>query len=180
ISEAQIQSQLDVLNEDFRRLNTNKDNLWPQAIDSEIEFSLATQDPWGDATCGITRTYTDSTKFYGKIGMKFNDSGGINGWPYTDNLNIWVCDLSGRLGFATFPGGSNTDLDGIVCDYQAFGRIGDLKPDFNLGRTATHEVGHWLNLRHIWGDGDCFDDDFVSDTPNSDEANYNCDVGHIS
>ena len=179
ISDAQIHSQLDVLNEDFRRLNQDKDNLWPQAIDSEIEFCLATQDSYGDATCGITRTYTDSTKFYGKTGMKSTATGGIDGWSYQDYLNIWVCDLSGRLGFATFPG-TATDLDGIVCDYQAFGRIGDLKPDFNLGRTATHEVGHWLNLRHIWGDGDCTYDDNVSDTPLSNDHNYGCDIGHIS
>ena len=179
ISDAQIQSQLDVLNEDFRRLNSNKDNLWPQATDAEIEFCLATQDPYGDATCGITRTETDSLKFYGKFGMKANSTGGKDAWPAEDYLNIWVCDLSGRLGFATFPGGDPA-IDGIVCDYQAFGRIGDLKPDFNLGRTATHEVGHWLNLRHIWGDGNCNYDDHVADTPLSDDSNYNCNIGHIS
>ena len=181
ISAAQIQSQLDVLNEDFRRMNSDADNTWSQASDAEIEFCLATRDPNGDATCGIVRTQTDSTKFYSKFSMKSKSTGGADPWPYQDYLNIWVCDLSGLLGFARFPGYSNPELwDGVVTDYKAFGTIGDLKPDFALGRTTTHEIGHWLNLRHIWGDGDCFDDDFVSDTPLSDDSNYGCNLGHVS
>ena len=181
ISDAQIQSQLDVLNEDFRRMNGDADNTWGQASDSEIEFCLATRDVIGDQTCGITRTKTDSTKFYSKFSMKSKATGGADPWPYEDYLNIWVCDISGLLGFARFPGYDNPELyDGVVIDYRAFGTIGDLKPDFDLGRTTTHEIGHWLNLRHIWGDGDCFDDDFVSDTPVSDDSNFGCDIGHVS
>ncbi len=181
ISDAQIQSQLDVLNQDFRRLNTDADNLWPQASDAEIEFCLANRDPNGDATCGIIRTYTDSTKFYSKFSMKAKATGGSDPWPYQDYLNIWVCDISGLLGFARFPGYSDPELwDGVVTDYRAFGTIGDLRPDFALGRTTTHEIGHWLDLRHIWGDGDCLEDDGIMDTPNSNAANYNCDIGHRS
>ncbi|GLR16350.1 hypothetical protein GCM10007940_09650 [Portibacter lacus] len=181
LSDAQIQSQIDVLNEDFRRLNADADNLWGQAADAEIEFCLASRDPYGDATCGITRTQTDSIKFYSKFTMKSSATGGIDPWPYQDYLNIWVCDISGLLGFARFPEYSDPELyDGVVTDYLSFGRIGNLKEDFNLGRTTTHEVGHWLNLRHIWGDGDCFYDDFVSDTPVSDDHNYGCNPGHIS
>ncbi|MCL4109532.1 UNVERIFIED_CONTAM: hypothetical protein GTU68_038927 [Idotea baltica] len=181
ISDAQIQSQLDVLNEDFRRLNSDADNLWSQASDTEIEFCLATRDQYGDATCGITRTYSDSTKFYSKFSMKSSLTGGVEPWPYQDYLNLWVCDISGLLGFARFPGYADPELyDGVVTDYLSFGRIGNLKTDFALGRTTTHEIGHWLNLRHIWGDGDCFYDDFVSDTPVSNDHNYGCDIGHIS
>ena len=181
ISDAQIQSQIDVLNEDFRRMNGDADNIWTQASDSEIEFCLATRDAFGEQTCGITRTQTDSTKFYSKFSMKSKATGGADPWPYEDYLNIWVCDISGLLGFARFPGYDNPELyDGVVTDYRAFGTIGDLKSDFNLGRTTTHEIGHWLNLRHIWGDGDCFDDDFISDTPLSGGSNYGCDIGHLS
>lgn len=179
ISDAQIQSQMDVLNQDFRRLNTDKDNLWPQASDVEFEFCLATRDTYGDANCGITRTQTDSTKFYSKLSMKSDATGGKSPWPAEEYLNIWVCDISGLLGFATFPGG-DIDIDGVVTDYRAFGTIGDLRDDFALGRTTTHEIGHWLNLRHIWGDGDCNYDDLVADTPISDDHNYNCNIGHIS
>lgn len=180
ISDEQIMSQIEVLNEDFRRRNADSDNTWSQAADTEIEFCLASRDIYGDATCGITRTYTDSTKFRVKKNMKFEATGGKSGWPEDEYLNIWVCDISGLLGFATFPNDPDRDEDGVVVDYLSFGRIGDLKLDFALGRTTTHEVGHWLNLRHIWGDGDCSFDDFVSDTPASDDHNYACDVGHVS
>ncbi len=181
ISDEQIYSQIDVLNEDFRRLNSDTNSIWPQAADSEIEFCLAAVDPDGFPTCGITRTQTDETSF-GSSGdpVKFSSSGGIDAWPSSDYLNIWVCDLSGTLlGYAQFPGGAAA-TDGIVVDYYNFGRIGDLDPDFDLGRTATHEVGHWLNLRHIWGDGPCPFDDFVDDTPTSNAPNYGCDIGSIA
>ncbi|WP_235295797.1 zinc metalloprotease [Portibacter marinus] len=179
ISDEQIYSQMQVLNEDFRRLNADADNLWPQAADTEFEFCLATRDPYGDPTCGITRTYSDTTKWAKGTNMKSTSTGGKTGWPADEYLNIWVCDIDGLLGFATFPGG-DLAIDGVVTDTRAFGTIGDLKTYFNLGRTTTHEIGHWLNLRHIWGDGDCNYDDFVSDTPISDDHNYGCDIGHIS
>ena len=180
ISDAQIQTQIDVLNEDFRRLNSDADNTWSQAADSEIEFCLATVDPSGNATTGITRTSTSVTSFGTNDQVKFNSSGGKDAWPAADYLNIWVCDISGGiLGYAQFPGG-NPATDGVVNDYQYFGTIGTATAPFNLGRTMTHEVGHYLNLRHIWGDGNCNVDDFVSDTPTSDAPNYGCAVGHVS
>jgi hypothetical protein len=178
LSEAQILSQIDVLNEDFRRLNADTNDIWPQAADTRIEFCMARTDPQGLATCGITRTETEVTSF-GASGdpVKFSSSGGIDAWPAEDYLNIWVCDLSpGLLGYAQFPGGDST-TDGVVVDYYYFGRIGNLDPDFNLGRTTTHEVGHWLNLRHIWGDGPCPFDDLVDDTPSSNNPNYGCQIG---
>ena len=184
ISDAQIQSQIQVLNEDFRRLNSDQDNLWPQAADSEIEFCLAQRDGNGDSTNGITRTFTDSTEFVLSTSMKSETTGGISAWPSDNYLNIWVCDISSISdeihGFATIPG-STPSLDGVVIDTRNFGTIvGILRLDFALGRTTTHAVGHWLDLIHIWGDGDCTEDDLVDDTPLSDDPNYNCDIGHIS
>ncbi|MEO0776612.1 MAG: M43 family zinc metalloprotease [Bacteroidota bacterium] len=180
LSNAQIQSQMDVLNEDFRRLNPDADNTWPQAADSEIEFCLATVDPTGAATDGITRTFTNVSSFGTNDNVKFDATGGKNAWPAADYLNFWVCDLSGGLlGYAQFPGGPPA-TDGIVNDYAYTGRGGSAQAPFDLGRTATHEVGHWLNLRHIWGDGGCGVDDFVADTPLSDASNGGCNVGHVS
>ncbi|MCB0663092.1 MAG: zinc metalloprotease, partial [Saprospiraceae bacterium] len=165
ISDAQVQSQIDVLNEDFRRLNADANNTWSQAADSEIEFCMATIDPNGTATTGITRRQTTVSSFSSNDNMKFYSTGGTDAWPAGDYLNIWVCDLSsGLLGYAQFPGGP-ANTDGVVIDYAYFGRNGSATPPFDLGRTATHEVGHWLNLRHIWGDGNCNVDDFVTDTP---------------
>ncbi len=184
VSNAQIQSQIDVLNEDFRRTNADQTNTPSQyasiAADTEIEFCLASVDPSGSATSGITRTSTTRTSFGTNDQMKFTSSGGHDAWPASDYMNMWVCDISGGiLGYAQFPGGSAA-TDGIVIDYQYFGRGGSASSPFDLGRTATHEVGHWLNLRHIWGDGGCSIDDFVSDTPASDGANYGCAAGHTS
>lgn len=180
ISDAQILSQITVLNDDFRRMNSDADNVWPQAADSQIEFCLASIDPSGNATSGITRTSTSKTSFGTNDQMKFNSSGGKDAWPASKYLNLWVCDISGGiLGYAQFPGGS-ASTDGVVIDYQYMGTIGTASYPFDLGRTATHEVGHWLNLRHIWGDGGCSVDDFVADTPTSDAANYGCAIGHVS
>ncbi len=180
ISEAQIQSQLDVLNDDFRRTNADADNTWSQAVDAEIEFCLATVDPDGNATTGIQRRQTNKPSFSSNDAVKKFGRGGLDAWPATDYLNIWVCNLgSGLLGYAQFPGGPSS-TDGVVVDYAYFGTIGTATAPFDLGRTTTHEVGHWLNLRHIWGDGGCSVDDFVSDTPLSDGPNYGCAEGHVS
>ncbi|MEL6969138.1 MAG: M43 family zinc metalloprotease [Bacteroidota bacterium] len=180
ISDAQIQSQMDVINADFRRTNSDADNVWSQAADSEIEFCLATIDPSGNPTNGITRTSTTRTSFSTNDDMKFDSRGGKDAWPRDDYLNMWVCDISGGiLGYAQFPGGAAA-TDGVVMDYQYFGTIGTATAPFDLGRTTTHEIGHWLNLRHIWGDGGCGVDDFVGDTPTSDAPNYGCALGHVS
>ena len=181
ISDAQIQSQLDILNEDFRRTNSDQDNVWESvAADTEIEFCLASFDPDGAPTNGILRVPTSVSSFGSNDAMKFSSQGGSDAWPASDYLNYWVCNLSGGLlGYAQFPGGSAA-TDGVVCGYQYTGNIGTASAPFDLGRTGTHEVGHWLNLRHIWGDGPCGADDFVSDTPESDGANYGCALGHTS
>jgi len=96
-------------------------------------------------------------------------------------LNMWICNIGGGiLGYAQFPGSGSAATDGVAMSPQYFGTIGSAQSPFDGGRTTTHEVGHWLNLRHIWGDGNCNADDFVSDTPTSDAANYGCATGHVS
>lgn len=183
ISEAQIQSQIDVLNEDFRRLNADASftpaEFLPVAADTEIEFCLAQRDPNNGPTNGITRTPTTETSFSTDANdVKSPTTGGTSGWPSSKYLNIWVCnaiDGGFTLGYAQFPGGPAA-TDGVVIGYNFFGRVGALESPFDLGRTTTHEVGHWLNLFHIWGDdfGSCTQDDAVSDTPRSGDAWYGC------
>jgi hypothetical protein len=181
ISDAQIRSQIQVLNEDFRRTNADANNTWSQAADVEIEFKLATHNYMGTSTTGITRTSTSATSFTKDDAVKFSNRGGRNGWPADNYLNIWVCNLSGNtLGYAQYPGGGPATTDGVVISYKYFGTTGTATAPFNKGRTTTHEVGHWLNLNHIWGDGGCGVDDNVSDTPLSDAPNYGCAVGHNS
>ncbi len=177
ISDAQILSQIAILNEDFRKLNADITNV-PGAFsglaaDAQIEFCMAVQDPSGNPTNGITRTQTTVTSFSTNNGVKSNSSGGKSPWPANKYLNIWVCNMSGgTLGYAQFPGGSSA-TDGVVVGYKYFGNIGTAQAPYNKGRTATHEVGHWLNLRHVWGDANC-GNDFVNDTPTSQAANYGC------
>ncbi len=180
ISDAQIQSQIDVLNEDFRRMNADANGQWSQGADTNIEFCLATVDPSGNPTNGINRVSTTKKSFRTNDDVKKSSRGGADAWDTGSYLNMWVCNLSNSiLGYAQFPGG-NPSTDGVVMLYTAFGRTGNVGAPYDLGRTATHEVGHWLNLRHIWGDGGCSVDDFVSDTPVSDGANYGCATGHVS
>ncbi|MDO8184751.1 zinc metalloprotease [Conexibacter sp. JD483] len=172
ISDAQIQSQIDVLNRDFRMTNADVRSLpavfAPLAADARIEFELARRDPSGRATSGITRTRTSAASFSDDDRVKSSRTAGVNAWPSDRYLNLWVCQLGGGLlGYAQFPGGAAA-TDGVVIRQSAFGTTGTAAAPFNLGRTATHEIGHWLNLRHVWGDDGtgCSGDDFVADTPN--------------
>ncbi|MFM2376402.1 MAG: hypothetical protein RLZZ165_1499, partial [Bacteroidota bacterium] len=180
ISDAQVQSQITALNNDFRRLNADRTNtpaaFASVAADCEITFCLATVDPNGAATTGITRTSTTTASFLDDDRVKSSTSGGKSPWNTSKYLNLWVCNLGGDLlGYAQFPGGS-ASTDGVVVDYTAFGTTGTAAAPFNKGRTLTHEVGHWLNLRHIWGDdnGSCTGSDLVNDTPNQAAENYSC------
>ncbi|MBC8265490.1 MAG: zinc metalloprotease [Flavobacteriales bacterium] len=181
ISDAQVQSQIDVLNNDFRRTNVDAimtPTVWTSvAADCEIEFCLASTDPNGNSTNGITRTQTTSSSF-SMQGDPVKDAanGGKDAWPNADYLNIWVCNLgSGLLGYATPPFGGIGQNDGVVIGYSYFGTIGTVQNPYNKGRTATHEVGHWLNLEHLWGGGfgNCGNDN-VNDTPTQEEENYGC------
>lgn len=177
ITDAQIQSQLTVLNNDFRKLNsdwTNTPSTFTSVVaDCEINFCLASVSPTGSATTGIIRKQTSVTSFSSNDGMKYNSQGGSDAWPTGQYLNLWVCNLGGGLlGYAQFPGGASA-TDGVVVNYTAFGTTGTATVPYNKGRTATHEVGHWLNLRHIWGDATC-GSDLVSDTPVHNTSNGGC------
>ncbi len=258
ISDAVVQAQIDKLNEDYRRLNadaaTTRAIFQPVATDTRIEFYLATEDPDGNPSTGITRTQTDQTDFSPLAGidplqifndllacgltfdqimglfsganvdltpdqeacamavlepllsgggamdaMKFDDQGGKSAWDTNRYLNIWVCDINGDnptlglvLGFAyppegapNWPAGSTgtPETDGVVIDYHAFGgttnpNVSMLAPFADEGRSCVHEVGHYLGLRHIWGDADCTEDDGIADTPDADaasDASTGCD-----
>lgn len=191
ISLAQIQSQINVLNEDFRRLNADRVNtpaaFVPAASDYNIEFRLACQDPAGNPTNGVVRRLTNKNNFplietpnhtidETAMGIKMTNISGDDPWLTDRYLNIWVCDLkNGVLGYATFPADyiAHPTWDGVVIATTAMGRVGNVTAPFDRGRTATHEIGHWLNLRHISGDAIC-GDDFVGDTPPQHNQNYNC------
>lgn len=199
ITDAQVLSQIQVLNEDFRKmLNTPGHNTNPVGADIEIEFCLATVDPNGNATNGIDRVNMGQTSW---------DQAPIEStlkpqtiWDPTNYLNMWTCRFGGGasslLGYAQFPdnsglsglnaSGGSANTDGVIMNYNAFGTaaLDDgtfvLNPTYNLGRTTTHEVGHWLGLRHIWGDGNCSQDDYCNDTPLAGAANYGCPTGSSS
>jgi len=164
ISSTQINSQINVLNDDFRASNNDVNQVPSEfagvVADSEINFTLA----------GTFRHSNSRTSWGTNDAMK-------SAYPPvtpSTHLNIWVCNIGGGiLGYAQFPGGSSS-TDGVVISPQYFGNTGYVSAPYDEGRTATHEVGHYLNLRHIWGDGRCNRDDFVADTPTSDAPNYGC------
>src|SRR5215212_7254010 len=195
-----IQSQIEVLNNDFRRKNTDKDKVpavWKDiAADTRIEFMLARRDPEGNPTNAITRTRTDIDQFvYGtdRDGRRYpqkiksTEQGGKDPWDTTRYLNLWVCNIRQErrgvsvgqlLGYAQFPA-LRPETDGIVIYYDVFGKNVN-QSQFGLGRTTTHEVGHYLGLYHIWGDNSDFNEnnlcstggDNIEDTPNQREDNF--------
>src|SRR4051812_35151468 len=177
ISDTQVKSQIAALNRDFGASNQDKSKTpspWQGLVsNTKIQFALAKKDPKGKATTGITRTKTGATSFGTDDAVKRRVSGGVAAWPTGRYLNLWVCSLGGGLlGYAQFPGGAAA-TDGVVIHNTAFGTKGTAAAPFNLGRTAVHEVGHWLNLNHIWGDtSDCTGTDHVSDTPGAQLPNY--------
>ncbi|HEY0678725.1 MAG TPA: zinc metalloprotease [Chitinophagaceae bacterium] len=171
ISLAQIQSQIDVLNEDFN--NTNADRtLVPAEFQDEqtnVGFRFVLE--------GVVRKYSNKRSWSLNDDMKRSSRGGIDPTNPSQNLNMWVVNKmtyfgSTILGYAQFPGGSLA-TDGVVIGYKYFGRTGTAVAPFNKGRTATHEVGHWMNLNHIWGDATCGNDN-VWDTPQHNTQNYGC------
>jgi len=182
----QIESQIQTLNEDFRRQNADQTftplRFQDVAADVEVEFVLALQSPDGFATDGVTRTEGNQLT-YGINSASTLSS--LSYWPAEDYLNIWVAPLrNGYLGFAQFPesdlqgledASTNRLTDGVVVDYRYFGSGGNANSS-SYGRTATHEVGHFLGLRHIWGDGDCSADDFVDDTPLQSSETNGCPI----
>jgi hypothetical protein len=190
ISDAQIFSQLAVVNQDFKRLNADAANTPAEfqavAGSMDIEFVLAKSDPNGLCTNGIVRVQGSKSSW-----LRVPDDASLKSqsyWPSEDYLNIWVTDLSGlSLGYAQFPVSNLEGLeeyqsglaqtDGVVIDYEVFGSDDygpfDLDPDYNKGRTTTHELGHFFGLRHIWGDETC-GTDYVDDTPQQRSSTTNC------
>ncbi|RIV43022.1 zinc metalloprotease [Flagellimonas pelagia] len=205
ISYAQIQSQIEVLNEDFRRrIGSNGFNENEAGADTLIEFFLATEDPNGSALeePGIDRVDGGRSEWpKGFLRNPIETSlKPFTIWDPEKYFNIWTVNFGGfasrdLLGYAQFPDesglpGLNVDngpdnTDGIVIGYKYFGssekgNFPDMIAPYDLGRTTTHEVGHWLGLRHIWGDGDCTYDDYCLDTPLSAEPSYGCPVDKIT
>jgi len=173
IAAAQIQSQIDVLNKDFSGNNsdisrTPSDFTSVLSGDTKIHFTLQS----------IVRKPTNKKSWSTNDAMKKSSLGGIDPTNPATTLNLWSCNLSnGILGYAQFPGGSQS-TDGVVILYSAFGSrasypAGTYINSYDLGRTATHEIGHYFNLRHIWGDATCGNDQ-VTDTPPQQTANYGC------
>ena len=177
ISNDQIISQIAALNNDFNlshgfEADINAD-FQDVAAASNIQFYLAETDADGSSTDGITRTSTDKTVF-GNNDLFYSANGGKDAWDDSKYLNIWVCDLMpGISGYAKIAE-STASIDGVVVDYKYFGTQGDLADDRDLGRTATHEIGHWLGLNHPWGLGGCSSDDGLDDTPLQNEATSDC------
>jgi hypothetical protein len=185
ITDDKVRTQLAVLNEDYRKKNADNSKtpaeFAPLAADAGIEFVLADKDPDGKPTNGITRTSTQVDGWSGNnpsgtipvetLKLFFTAKGGSDAWPTDRYLNIWVAEMSDRrgemglAGYSSYPGADHR-IDGVVIDPRAFGTLAPLSPGHSLGRTATHEIGHWFNLLHIFGNFDgCGATDFVDDTP---------------
>jgi hypothetical protein len=181
ISDAQVKSQIEALNRDFRRDNADSVNTPERfrslAADVRIEFVLATADPKGRSTNGITRKRTNVNYWESDDKIKFSAYGGDDAWDSRYYLNIWVGNLQYAIGYSSLPGGA-AEKDGVVIATSVFGTINVASP-FNLGRTAVHEVGHWLGLKHIWGDYYC-GDDLVDDTPKQGNFTSGCPNGFRS
>lgn len=175
ISDAQVQSQIAVLNEDYKNQNADRTKLPANSFQSvassgvRVRFVLAQ----------IIHKSTTVKSWSTNDAVKSSRRNGDDPIDPAHYLNIWVCNLGqGLLGYAQFPGGS-LSTDGVVVLYSAFGSkakypAGTYVSSYDLGRTTTHEVGHWMNLYHIWGDdnGACSGSDLVTDTPNQGDENY--------
>ncbi|MBC7845384.1 MAG: zinc metalloprotease [Flavobacterium sp.] len=179
ISLEQIQSQIDILNKDFTATNSDFNKV-PQmfsAVAANVDITFKLETNIGDG--GVIRKSTKKTSWGTRDAMKNSKQGGIDPTSPSTTLNIWACTIGGGiLGYAQFPGGKLA-TDGVVVDSKYFGLSGSASAPYNLGRTATHEVGHWMNLRHIWGDASC-GNDLVEDTPVHKTANYTATAPFIS
>ena len=187
ISDAQVQSQIDVLNRAFDLEAPWISSFYPQASDVDIQFVLANVDPNGNTTTGITRTSTSVAIFSidpsqaldvnDNKNMKLDSGGGKNAWPTDEYLNIWVINCQYYIkGFGTFPNSIAPNLDGIVMNYKYFGNIesGATYQNYAQGKSCVHEIGHWLDLRHLFANNDCAINDGLSDTPAQENYYFSC------
>jgi hypothetical protein len=177
ISDSIVKTQIIALNRDFRKLNGDTVKI-PQAFkafaaDCGIEFQLATVDPKGRATSGIVHKYSPITLWSTDDKIKLSSEMGDDGWDAKSYLNIWVGTLDRFLGYSSVPGDPE-DKDGVVISNTAFGIING--GPYGHGRTCVHETGHWLGLKHLWGDADCGDDG-VADTPKQQTFTNGCPSG---
>ncbi|MBC7946651.1 MAG: T9SS type A sorting domain-containing protein [Chitinophagaceae bacterium] len=177
ISDQRVHQQLEMLNKCFRRTGSDTANtpsiFMSIAADTEIEFQLATSDPRKRSTTGILHKYTAMSEWEANDDMKFSVNTGDDAWDPQSYLNIWVVNLRRTAGYATAPGGSS-ETDGVVIDYTVMGT--NTIPGYEMGKTAVHEIGHWLGLRHLWGDEYC-GDDLVFDTPKQANFTAGCPSG---
>jgi len=178
ISDEAIQKQVAALNRDYRRTNADSINtpfyFKDAAADARIEFELAKVDPDGKATSGIERVYSPVAKWSGDDKMKYKSEYGAKAWDADSYLNIWVCSMNDILGYASIMG-EEKEKDGVVINYDVFNDLED-GGAYNSGRTAVHEIGHWLGLKHLWGDADCGDDG-IDDTPKQQTYTTGCPGG---
>lgn len=173
-----IDRLLAALNRDFNKKNSDTVNtpsaFKPFATSIGFEFKLATTDPRGFGTTGIIKKYTPINYWMSDDKMKFNSTFGDNAWDSKSYLNIWICNMKDVLGYSTFPG-MDAAKDGVVISHESINAYGTT-PGINDFRTIVHEVGHWLNLQHLWGDGYCGDDK-VDDTPKQSTYTPGCPTG---
>ena len=181
ISDAQAASQVQVLNDDFAKLNADASKVTQAtfstvAAGANIRFCLAQRDPNGNATTGVVHKATTMASFGTNDEVKSAAQGGDDPWDVTKYVNIWICDLgSVILGYGEFPTGSLSNTWGLVLHYKYTGSGGTAISPYNLGRTGTHEFGHCFNLLHIWGDESaCSGSDQCADTPNQGAEHYGC------
>lgn len=187
VSDDQIIAQLDTLNKDYAGLNGDSVRI-PSYFKSVfgksgISFCLAKRTPTGEPTTGIVRFTTAKNTFSNSDGesVKHASLGGDDAWDANKYLNIWICDLSGDLlGYGTFPGSTSLNEQGVVVDYGCI--PGGLLTSYNKGKTMTHEIGHYFNLYHIWGDDDgaCTGTDYIADTPNQANSTAGCPSGVLT
>jgi hypothetical protein len=184
VSDSAVLSQIAVLDRDYGAANPDTAEIpppfKPRLGDMQMSFCLARRDPSGNPSTGIVRVTTRQSQFSvnnAASAVKYDSTGGSNAWNDSSYLNIWVCNLeSGYLGVTTPPGLYPDQEQGVVIQYTAFGTVGQLDPQYNLGRTTTHEIGHYFNLLHPWGagDGSCSPGDYVDDTPPQYGPVYGC------
>lgn len=174
VPDAVIRKQLEILNRDFNLANDDAEKIpaafSPFAGVSNIRFELARTDPDGRATTGINRKRSAREFWANDDKVKDPAYGGVKPWDSRSYLNIWVCNLvPGLLGYSSAPG-SSPDKDGVVIQAGVFGGGSG---SFSMGRTAVHEIGHWMNLKHLWGESECGSDE-VDDTPPQRKYNQGC------